>query len=131
MNNHHHALHSIRVFKWCASTDGCYRLPGTNISSNIPNRMMVQNTNFIGILHVYRQLVRWCWGILGREIRVPLSSCAVCCTRAHSPLPGLKKILCLRDFILQMNNTHLIRNSLFIYSCFIYSFKNAERPDKE
>ena len=24
----------------------------------------------------YRQLVRWCWGVLGKEIRVPLPSCA-------------------------------------------------------
>ena len=23
-----------------------------------------------------RQLVRWCWGVLGKEIRVPLPSCA-------------------------------------------------------
>ena len=38
----------------------------------------------------YRQLVRWCWGILGKEIRVPLPSCAVCCIRAHFPPPGLE-----------------------------------------
>ena len=25
----------------------------------------------------YRQLVRRCWGVLGKEIRVPLPSCAV------------------------------------------------------
>lgn len=25
----------------------------------------------------YRQLVRWCWGILGKDIRVPLPSCAL------------------------------------------------------
>ena len=39
----------------------------------------------------YRQLVRWCWGFLGREIRVPLPSCAVCCIRAHFPPPGLEE----------------------------------------
>lgn len=38
----------------------------------------------------YRQLVRWCWGILGRDIRVTLPSCAVCCIRAHFPPPGLE-----------------------------------------
>jgi len=38
----------------------------------------------------YRQLVRWCWGILGKEIRVPLPSCAVCCIRAHFPPPGFE-----------------------------------------
>ena len=25
----------------------------------------------------YRQLTRWCWGYLGKEVRVPLPSCAV------------------------------------------------------
>ncbi|XP_006811377.1 uncharacterized protein LOC102801802 [Saccoglossus kowalevskii] len=25
----------------------------------------------------YRQLVRWCWGYLGKDVRVPLPSCAV------------------------------------------------------
>lgn len=25
----------------------------------------------------YRQLVRWCWGYLGRNVRVPLPACAV------------------------------------------------------
>ena len=36
----------------------------------------------------YRQLVRWCWGALGKEIRVPLPSCAVNCIRAHFQEPG-------------------------------------------
>lgn len=44
----------------------------------------------------YRQLVRWCWGVLGRNIRVPLPSCAVCCIRAHFPPPGLED-----DFIFE------------------------------
>ncbi|XP_068684488.1 uncharacterized protein [Montipora foliosa] len=35
----------------------------------------------------YRQLVRWCWGVLGKEIRVPLPSCAVNCIRAHFQEP--------------------------------------------
>ena len=38
----------------------------------------------------YRQLVRWCWGVLGKEIRVVLPSCAVMCIRAHFPPPGLE-----------------------------------------
>ena len=39
----------------------------------------------------YRQgLARWCWGILGREVRVVLPSCAVCCIRAHFPPPGIE-----------------------------------------
>ena len=36
----------------------------------------------------YRQLVRWCWGVLGKEIRVVLPACAVSCIRAHFPPPG-------------------------------------------
>ena len=35
-------------------------------------------------------MVRWCWGVLGKDIRVPLPSCAVSCIRAHFPLPGLE-----------------------------------------
>ena len=42
----------------------------------------------------YRQLARWCWGILGKEIRVVLPSCAVMCIRQHFPPPGLEE-----DFI--------------------------------
>ena len=36
----------------------------------------------------YRQLARWCWGFLGRQVRVVLPSCAVSCIRAHFPPPG-------------------------------------------
>ena len=36
----------------------------------------------------YRQLVRWCWGVLGKEVRAVLPSCAVSCIRAHFPPPG-------------------------------------------
>ena len=39
----------------------------------------------------YRQLVRWCWGVLGKDIRVPLPSCAVSCIQAHFPSPGLEE----------------------------------------
>ena len=36
----------------------------------------------------YQQLARWCWGFLGKEVRVVLPSCAVCSIRAHFPPPG-------------------------------------------
>ena len=36
----------------------------------------------------YRQLVQWCWGVHGKEIRVVLPSFAVSCIRAHFPPPG-------------------------------------------
>jgi len=34
----------------------------------------------------YRQLVRWCWKVLGKEIRVVLPSCAVSRIREQFPL---------------------------------------------
>ena len=36
----------------------------------------------------YRQLARWYWGILGKEIRVVIPSCAVLCIRNFYPPPG-------------------------------------------
>ena len=33
----------------------------------------------------YRQLVRWCWGYLGKEVRVPLPACAVKRIREEFP----------------------------------------------
>ncbi|CAB3987922.1 Hypothetical predicted protein [Paramuricea clavata] len=36
----------------------------------------------------YRQLVRWCWGVFEKEIRVVLPSCAVSCIQAHFPPPS-------------------------------------------
>ena len=36
----------------------------------------------------YRQLVCWCWGVLGKEIQVVLPACAVSCIRAHFPPLG-------------------------------------------
>ena len=36
----------------------------------------------------YRQLARWCWGFLGKDVRVVLPSCAVMCIRQHYPPPG-------------------------------------------
>lgn len=50
----------------------------------------------------YRQLVRWWWGVLGKEIRVVLPSCAFVHT-FH--LLVLRKTLSLLGFIMQMNST--------------------------
>lgn len=33
----------------------------------------------------YRMLVYWCWGYLGRDVRVPLPSCAVTAIRERFP----------------------------------------------
>ena len=46
----------------------------------------------------YRQLARWCWGLLGKQIRVVLSSCAVCCIRAHFPPPGIQEEFVFEGF---------------------------------
>lgn len=51
--------------------------------SNIPEHKINRHI-------AYRRLVRWCWGILGRQIRVVLPSCAVMCIRAHFPPPGIE-----------------------------------------
>ena len=46
----------------------------------------------------YRQLVRWCWGVIGKEIRVTLPSCAVNCIRAHFPPLGLEEDFLFEGF---------------------------------
>ena len=46
----------------------------------------------------YRQLARWCWGILGKEIRVVLPSCAVMCIRSFYPPPGPEKEFAFEGF---------------------------------
>ncbi|CAL9697561.1 unnamed protein product [Knipowitschia caucasica] len=38
----------------------------------------------------YRQFVRWCWAYLGKDYRVVIPSCVVCCIRSHFPTPGLE-----------------------------------------
>ena len=47
----------------------------------------------------YRQLARWCWGYLGKEIRVPLPACAVSCIRAHFPPSGLEENFVFKGFL--------------------------------
>lgn len=46
----------------------------------------------------YRQLARWCWGILGKEIRVVLPSCAVMCIRNFYPPPGPEEEFAFEGF---------------------------------
>ena len=47
----------------------------------------------------YRQFVRWCWGFLGREIRVVLPSCAVMCIQQHFPAPGPEEDFVFTGFL--------------------------------
>ena len=56
-----------------------------------------QKTERIDML-LNRQLARWCWGYLGKEIRVPLPACAVSCVRAHFPPPGLEENFVFKGF---------------------------------
>ena len=46
----------------------------------------------------YRQLARWCWGFLGRQVRVVLPSCAVNCITANFPPPGNEDDFVSDDF---------------------------------
>ena len=46
----------------------------------------------------YRQLTRWCWGILGKEIRVVLPACAVMCIRNFYPPPGPEEAFVFEGF---------------------------------
>ena len=63
----------------------------------------------------YRQLAMWCWGKLGRHIRVVLPSCAVSCVRAHFPPP--KKIMSLLGFyqvvIIKPNMKYIYAGELY------------------
>ena len=65
----------------------------------------------------YRQLVRWCWGILGKEIRVVLPSCAVSCIRAHFPPPGNEDDFEFVGFRFHYRRTygHVDEDSLDVY----------------
>ena len=46
----------------------------------------------------YRQLTRWCWGILGKEIRVLLPACALMCIRNFYPPPGPEEAFLFEGF---------------------------------
>ncbi|XP_064635189.1 uncharacterized protein LOC135492574 [Lineus longissimus] len=46
----------------------------------------------------YRQLAKWCWGFLGRDVRVVLPSCAVSRTRAQFMPPVLEEDAEFRGF---------------------------------
>ncbi|XP_064643082.1 uncharacterized protein LOC135497250 [Lineus longissimus] len=57
---------------------------GKNAHSNGPRHRRLRHI-------AYRQLVRWCYGYLGKDIRVVLPSCAVSKIRAFFPPPGLEE----------------------------------------
>ncbi len=84
-NDHLYVLQITLVLMELASINRFWRLPDT-IGNNMMKDLMDRN---IKNRHVaYRQLVMWCWGKLGRHLRVVLPSCAVSCVRAHFPPTG-------------------------------------------
>ena len=85
----------------------------------------------------YRQLVRWCWGVLGKEIRVSLPSCAVCCIRAHFPPPGLEDDFQFEGFHFPNSRVNLGKNyapfvlrlNVFNLSLFWVKINNINHSD--
>lgn len=98
------ASHCTPVFTRSACLCGPFRQHTMLTGTLIPMRAQMHSTSEIlsslqrsvstpGFLFfrkfryiAYRQLVRWTWGLLGPEIRVPLPACAV--TRIRSRFPG-------------------------------------------
>ena len=74
----------------------CPRQHGISISNNTKILTKAHLTNKIGT--GYRQLTRWCWGLLGKEFRVVLPSCAMCCIRVQFPPPGLEEDFMFEGF---------------------------------
>ena len=107
----------------------CYKQRGTSTSSSMvqmPTKVQIYKRN----RHIaYRQFVRWCWGFLGREIRVLLPSCAAMCIRQHFPAPGPEEDFVFFCFLLvqrktlfsciQINSLALIAGVFFF---FIYKY---------
>ncbi|XP_064639803.1 uncharacterized protein LOC135501815 [Lineus longissimus] len=55
---------------------------------------------FKKLRHVaYRQVVRWTYGYLGKDIRVVIPSCVVCNIRAVFPAPGLEENAYYQGFV--------------------------------
>ena len=76
-------FHPVCINRWVL------RQRGFSINSNIKILMKGQNTKLFRHI-AYRQLARWCWGILGKEIRVVLPCHLVrfLCISSFYPPPG-------------------------------------------
>ena len=90
-----------RLLESLGSSDGL-----VSVRAAVPKLLRRPNTQ-INRHIAWRQVARWCSGILGK-VRVVLLSCAVCYIGAHFP-PPLKRqwrwmTLCSRDFALQTSN---------------------------
>ena len=69
----------------------------------------------------YRQLVRWCRGVVGKEIQVVLPSCAVSTFGPTFHHQAMKMTLNLLDFVLLLNNLIVALSGMSTYNQFIYS----------
>ena len=96
VKNNPNALHSTQAFTQCVQIDGSCKLLGISTSNSTKTRMMGPKKLFRHI--AYRQLARWCWGILGKEIRVVLPSCAVMCIRNFYLTPGPEEEFIFKGF---------------------------------
>ena len=76
----HPGFHAVCLNRWVLQT-ACYQYK-QQYHNSYEGPEHKQNRHI-----AYRQLAQWCWGILGKDVRVALQSCAVCCIRAHFPLP--------------------------------------------
>ena len=85
----------------------------------------------------YRQLTRWSWGILGKEIRVVLPSCAVMCIRNFYPPPGPEEEFVFTGFK-YADEWHDLKltsgcqckwETVSHLWCIIYSYKEGIRND--
>ena len=102
-------LTSLRA---CRSTKQIYfhKILHTNTIYNTDNNMAQKQLKGLSTKsrHVaYRQLVRWCWSVLGKEIRVPLPFFVISCIRAHFPPPGLEE-----DFGFEGFNSNLLMSKI-------------------
>ncbi|KAK7475685.1 hypothetical protein BaRGS_00033056 [Batillaria attramentaria] len=71
-------------FKTVCLDVGCWTLPITSTGNNTRKLLLIRYR-----YTAYRQLVRFVWGYLGKDIRVTLPSCAVTASERDSPVQML------------------------------------------
>ena len=77
----HPGFHAVCLNKWVLQTAWYQYRQQYEVTYNGPEDKLYRHI-------AYRQLARWCWGILGKEIRVILPSCAVTRIRETFPPTG-------------------------------------------
>ena len=77
----HPGFHPVCISRWVLQTPWYQYKQQYKESFDGPEDKLYRHIAYI-------QLARWCWGILGKEIRAVLPSCAVMCIRNFYPPPG-------------------------------------------